>query len=143
MPPPRQSGFAMLDVLVALLLLAVTLTGACSSLIHAMRATQESLFATRAVDLAADLAEEARMAGTTEAADAMLAAWRERVRAALPVTGLEPEQFASLNAAPPDGEDEPAMDAPHQVLTLRWRGVSGQLEELTLPLAAMALPATP
>lgn len=143
MPPIRHAGFAMLDVLIALLLLAVTLTGACGTLIQTMRATQGALLTTRAVDLATDLIEEARGVGSTEEADALLTAWRARVGAALPVAGLEPEQFASLNAAPPNGEDEPAMDAPHQVLTLRWRGVNGQLEELTLPLAAMALPATP
>ena len=45
----------MLDVLVALLLLAVTLTGACATLVQTLRATHAALLASRATDLAADL----------------------------------------------------------------------------------------
>lgn len=128
----------MLDVLVALLLLAVTLTGACLTLLQTLRATHEALLATRAVDLAADLCEELQGAASATQADAVLAAWRTRVSTLLPVAGVE--QFASLVEIPADpGEGTP----PLRELTLRWRAVAaGATRELRLPLPAVAVPAT-
>lgn len=140
MPPIRHAGFAMLDVLVALLLLAVTLTGACVTLVQTMRATQGALLTTRAVDLATDLIEEARGVRTTEEIDALLTAWRARVGAVLPVTGLEPEQFASVAPASTNAAEESGIETPHPVLTLRWRGAQSGLEELSLPMAGVARP---
>lgn len=140
--PPRihRAGFAMLDVLVALLLLALTLTGACLTLLQTLRATHEALLATRAVDLAADLAEELQDAASAAQVDAVLEAWRGRVGAVLPVAGMEPEQFASLAELPHvAGDDAP----PVRELTLRWMAVSARApRELRLPLAALPEPAT-
>src|SRR5688572_108339 len=110
-PPKRQAGLAMLDVLVALLLLAIVLTGACATLMQTMRQVHGALLATRAADLAADLAEELRAAASAAQIDAAVAAWRTRVASTLPVGGLLPDEFASLrrvqtmpgNAAPEAG----------------------------------------
>lgn len=136
MPPRnRHAGFAMLDVLAALLLLALTLTGACLTLLQTLRASHEALLATRAVDLAADLAEELQGAASAAQVDAVLSDWRTRVRAVLPVADMEPGQFASLTDIP----RAPAEDLPpaHE-LTLRWRATStGAARELRLPLAGL------
>lgn len=131
----RGRGFAMIDVLVALLLLAVALGGACASLIHTMRTTHGALLMTRAVDLAADLAEELREVTSEAQVEPVLAAWRERVGATLPVAGLEPAQFAAVETLPQD--EDPPVDAAsiRHELTLRWHAAShGGLHELRLPL---------
>jgi Tfp pilus assembly protein PilV len=84
MPSPgRSTGFAMIDALVALLLFAVGLLAACAALAHGMRATHAAVLDGRAVDLAADLAEDRRGLTADEAAAALLA-WQVRVDLALP-----------------------------------------------------------
>lgn len=127
----------MLDVLVALLLLAVVLTGTCATLIQAVRSSGDALRATRAVDLVADLTEELRGAGSTAQAEAVLASWRNRVPTVLPVGEMEPEEFASLARS----SLEPAEDAATPVsapllLRLRWLGAGSEPRELVLPVAA-------
>lgn len=140
MSPIRHAGFAMLDVLIALLLLATTLGGACVTLIQTMRSTHSALLTTRAVDLATDLVEEARHIQSTETATALLVAWRARVGETLPVAGLDPEQYAALAPAPMDADGRPGAAAASQVLTLRWRGTRGELEELSLPMTVELRP---
>lgn len=134
----RQDGFAMLDVLTALMLLAVTLTVACVTLIQTMRSTHDALLATRAVDLAADLSEALKQAQGPDELEPLVTAWRERVRATLPVAGIAPEEVASV-AAVTDSEREAVdpQDTFH-VLTLHWRGARGNVEELILPVVAFA-----
>jgi hypothetical protein len=140
-----HAGFAMLDVLVALLLLAVTLTGACATLVQTMRATHGALLATQAVDLAADLIEELHDATSATQVDALLAAWRARVSASLPVAGMEPDEFAAL--ALPVGAEEPATatgNVQRRELRLRWRDVrAGGVRQLTLPVAIAFTAAPP
>lgn len=138
MPQLRHAGFAMIDVLVALLLLAVTLTGACATLVQTMRATHGALLATRAVDLAADLTEELHDATSVAEADALLTAWRARVSATLPVAGMEQDEFATLIAVAPAEGSAATADVPHHFeLRLRWReGVDRAQRELALPVVA-------
>lgn len=127
----------MLDVLVALLLLAVVLTGTCATLIQAVRSSGDAMRATRAADLAADLTEELRGAGSLAQAEAILAAWRSRVTAKLPVAGMAPEEFASLTPAPVKPADDATPPAvPLLLLRLRWLGADSERRELLLPLAA-------
>jgi type II secretory pathway pseudopilin PulG len=131
----RGAGFALVDVLVALLLLAIVITGACATLIHTMRVTRDALLATEAVDLAADLAEELRTVGSITQARELLPAWRERVRRALPVAGLGAEDLATLVLAGPV-DDPGGYDGPgrHEV-RLRWRAsTAGGMRELILPV---------
>ena len=119
------------------LLLAVTLAGACATLIHSMRATHGALLATRAVDLAADLTEVLRDATSVQEAGLMFEAWREQVQVALPVAGLAPEEIAAL--APMPGEVEPASEAGSRrfELIMHWHGPPGTgLREMRLPVSA-------
>lgn len=145
MPRVHHAGFAMIDVLVALLLLAITLTGACVTLIKAQRATHSALLASRAVDLAADLAEELQSVSSITESDAVVAAWRARASTQLPVAGMEPDEFASLMqlAAGP----EPATisgDVRRRELTLRWRDErAGGVRQLTLLVAVPFAEASP
>lgn len=137
MPQARNAGFAMVDVLVAMLLLAVTLTGACATLVQTMRATHAALLATRAVDLAADLSEELRQAASPDETSVLLADWRSRVATALPVAGLAPEQYVSLVPDEPLSEETSEPGVFRHVLTVRWRDTREDLRELNLPVAMM------
>jgi Tfp pilus assembly protein PilV len=143
MPRLRNAGFAMLDVLVALLLLAMVLTGTCVTLIHTMRATGAALLASRAVDLAADFTAELRGATSGTQADTMLVAWRSRIAALLPVSGMEPEDLASLAPAPPAAAGETQAAIRSYQLTLRWRVAPEEIRELKLPVAATFMNAPP
>lgn len=136
MSQPRNAGFAMLDALIALLLLAMVLTGTCVTLIQTMRATGAALLATRAVDLAADFTEDLRGVTSVAQADALLVAWRARVATLLPVSGMEPEEFASLVPAPPATAGETEAAVRNYELTLRWRVAREETRELKLPVAA-------
>jgi hypothetical protein len=121
-------------VLVALLLLAVTLMGACAMLVQTMRATHGALLATRAVDLAADLTEELHNVTSVTQAEAAIAAWRARIGEVLPVAGLEPDEVAALE---PTRRNTAEADGPVRYeLTLRWRDARRGLRELRLPVAA-------
>jgi Tfp pilus assembly protein PilV len=137
LPQERNDGFAMLDVLVALLLLAITLTGACVTLIHTMRSTHGALLATRAVDLAADLAEELRVSASDAEAMALLSAWRLRADDLLPAAGPAPEDFASLVRIPAaDDETANADSVDGYLITLRWQAAhGGAVREMVLPVA--------
>jgi type II secretory pathway pseudopilin PulG len=132
----RQAGFAMFDVLVAVLLLAIALTGACLSLVHTMRASHAALLATRAVDLATDLSEQLRHAGSAAQAASLLAASRMHIAAVLPVAGMDPADIAQLQ--PLAQADLPAPGAAGGLqLVLRWRQAgAASPRELRLPLAS-------
>lgn len=124
----------MLDVLVALLLLALTLTGACAMLIQTMRVTHGALLATRAADLAADLTEELLGATSRAEADAVLAAWRARIATELP-PATDEKELASIALV--SGGAEATQPPPHHLeLTLRWRDAGGGGgRQLSLPVA--------
>jgi len=128
-----QSGFGLVDTLVALALLAVTLLGACGSVHFAMRATRAAAWQARVVDLAADLDEELLQADPAQLLDQRIAAWRERVALELPaarVIGLDPRQLA-LDANVVDWFE----------LQLAWNGSPGQpRHSLRLPLAHAVAP---
>lgn len=143
MPSPRNAGFAMLDVLVALLLLAMVLTGTCVTLVQTMRATGAALLATRAADLAADFTEDLRDVRSAAQVEPLLLAWRSRIATLLPVSGMEPDEFASLALAPTatPGETEPVVRS--YLLTLRWRAAPEDTRELQLPVAAVFMDALP
>lgn len=140
MPHIRRGGFAMIDVLVALLLLAVTLTVACATLVQSMRATHQALVATRATDLAADLTEQLLDVTSRAQADAVLMAWRNRVATVLPVAGMDPREVASLTPANVMMESPPYR----YELTLRWRiARAREIRELSLPVTTALEPLAP
>jgi Tfp pilus assembly protein PilV len=131
----RNSGLAMIDVLIALLLLALTLAGACALLVNNMRSTRGALLTTRAVDLAADLAEDLLAANVATPSAEQLASWRTRVADVLPVDGLEAGHFAQFDSR----DDAAATTGTPRIaqLTLRWNA-GGGLRELSLPLSLRA-----
>lgn len=73
------AGFAMVDALVALLLLAVVLLAAMAALLRGMQATHGAVLTGRAVDLAADLLEQHR-ARPEESLDSLLPEWNARLQ---------------------------------------------------------------
>lgn len=132
MPPVRHAGFAMLDVLVALLLLAVALAGASVTLIQSMRATHGALLGMHAADLAADLAEELRNVNSVTLRDSTMTAWRDRAVTLLPARGLDPDQFATLRASTAAGRTTAEYE-----LHLRWHDAPrGAVRELRVPVLA-------
>ena len=123
-----QSGFGLVDTLVALALLAVTLLGACGSVHFAMRATRAAAWQARVVDLAADLDEELLQADPAQPIEQRIASWRARVGLELPaarVMGLDPRQLAV-----------DANGVGWFELQLAWNGAPGLApHSLRLPLA--------
>lgn len=134
MPSTRQTGLAMPDVLLAILLLATGLAGACAALIRTLQSTHDALLATRAVDLATDLAEQLLLAGNGAEVDSVFTRWRSTVGDSLPVAGLEPEALATLLPSLPDASSGVSLPGSY-TLTLHWR-VRGEsrLQELQFPV---------
>jgi Tfp pilus assembly protein PilV len=131
----RASGFAMVDALVALLLLAVCLAGACATLFQTMRTTHDALLTTLAVDLAADLTEELRFATSDASRATVVDVWRERVMEILPVGGLQPGEFAALVPTPAAQGEAVNASLSYMELVLQWHSLPGSgLHELRLPI---------
>ncbi len=100
-----HAGFALIDVLVALVLFAVVLLAAMAALLKGMHAMHEAALAGRAVDLAADLLEARRAQPQGAALQPLLDAFDEQLQRTLPeemrstATALIQPLLAS--AAPP------------------------------------------
>jgi Tfp pilus assembly protein PilV len=131
----RYAGMALADVLVALLLLAIAIGGACESLVAATQSSRAALLRLRAVDLGADLSESLLALTSADGLAPLLEAWRAQVRTVLPVAGMEATDFAGIRTA---GE---AGGLPAE-LSLRWHDPHPPgTEELVLPLAPPWSPA--
>jgi type IV pilus assembly protein PilV len=63
-----QSGFTMVEVMVALVVLAIGLLGIAALLLKSLQSGRTATFRTQAVNLAADLADRIRMNRTAQAA---------------------------------------------------------------------------
>ncbi|MYN05553.1 type IV pilus modification protein PilV [Pseudoduganella sp. DS3] len=108
-----RAGFTMVEVLVAVLLLAVGLVGALAMQAHAMRARQESALQTEALQAAATLADRIRAnAGQSSS-----------------YLGFEFDATDAQDAAAPASA---CSDAPCDAVALAQR----ELEEFRLQLAA-------
>ncbi|HET8692292.1 MAG TPA: type IV pilus modification protein PilV [Steroidobacteraceae bacterium] len=132
-----QSGFTMVEVLVALVVLAIGLLGIAALYLNSLQAGRTAIYRTEAVTLAADIADRIRMNRTAQAAynatfddakaavaecagtggctDAELAAtdladWKAAIAERLP----EGEGQVAVTA--PAGVDEPAS----YVVSIRW-----------------------
>jgi Tfp pilus assembly protein PilV len=81
-----QTGFALIDTLIALLLFAVVLLAALAALLQGMHAMHAAMLTGRAVDLAADLLEQHRAQATGAALGPLLTSWNLRIEADLPAT---------------------------------------------------------
>jgi type IV pilus assembly protein PilV len=101
----HAAGFAMIDTLIALLLLAIVVLTACFTLGRSLRATNQALFSSRGVDVAADLVEALHAQPGVVDFESLAAAARDRAATSLPpaaqatATGLI-DLAATLRGAP-------------------------------------------
>jgi Tfp pilus assembly protein PilV len=122
-PRPGLSGFALIEALVALLLLAIAMMGAAAALVESLAGHRSALLQTQAADLAGNLAEALRSAPDAVTAAAETEAWLAAVLLQLP-------QARARATALPTGFD----------IRLQWRdGRTGTPVQLRLPLGIGAL----
>ena len=102
-----HGGFALIDVLVALVLFAVVLLAAMAALLKGMHSMHEAALTGRAVDLAADLLEARRAQPEGAALQPLLDAFDAQLHDTLPeasrstATALIQPLLASAAAQPP------------------------------------------
>lgn len=145
-----QSGFTMVEVLVALVVLAIGLLGIAALYLNSLQSGRTAIFRTEAVNLAADLADRIRMNRTAQVAYGTLYADTENVVAACETTGgcsdadlastdlaewkadiaaRLPEGEGEVTVTPPIAVDEPAT----YVVSIRWSEV-GEPAKITFQL---------
>lgn len=83
--PEKSQGFALTEVLVSILLLAIAMLGAAAALVDCLAGQRAALLQTRAADLAANLAEALRAAPDAASAGAEIDAWVALARSSLPL----------------------------------------------------------
>ncbi len=64
----KQSGFSMVEVLVALVVLAIGLLGIAALYLNSLQSGRTAIYRTQAINFAADLADRIRMNRTAQAA---------------------------------------------------------------------------
>ena len=133
----QQSGFTMVEVLVALVVLAIGLLGIAALYLNSLQSGRTAIYRTQAVNLAADLADRIRMNRTAQAAYATLFADVEAsVPACATTGGCSDAEMASndlntwkaaLNQRLPNGEGQVAVVLPAgtgepttYTITVRW-----------------------
>ena len=145
-----QSGFTMVEVLVALVVLAIGLLGIAALYLNSLQAGRTAVYRTEAVTLAADLADRIRMNRTAQAAYGTLYADAEVAVPACTTTGgctdaeLAATDLSNWKATIaqqlPNGEGQVAVTAPvaagepaTYVVTVRWAEV-GEVTPVTFQL---------
>jgi type IV pilus assembly protein PilV len=111
----ESAGFALMETLVALLLLALGLFGAASTMIRGQAELRATLLATRAADLAGDLAEQLRANGALATRDLLLPPWQQSVRDTLSTASAEGAAEGLLEAVAATG----ALPTSHTI-RVRW-----------------------
>jgi type IV pilus assembly protein PilV len=145
-----QSGFTMVEVLVALVVLAIGLLGIAALYLNSLQAGRTAVYRTEAVTLAADLADRIRMNRTAQGAYATLFADAEVAVPACSTTGgcsdadLAATDLstwkASIAQLLPNGQGQVAVTLPvaigeptTYVVTVRWAEV-GEAAPVTFQL---------
>jgi type IV pilus modification protein PilV len=108
------SGFALVETLTALLLLAIALLGTLAALIHGIADNHSARLRSQAADLAADLAESIRNA-RAPLRENLTTQWRTRVASALPLGNPALADFATLTMSSAPGESPVQLN-----VALRW-----------------------
>jgi type IV pilus assembly protein PilV len=146
----KQSGFSMVEVLVALVVLAIGLLGIAALYLNSLQSGRTAIYRTQAITLAADLADRIRMNRTAQAAYGTLFADAEAVVGSCSTTGgcadadLASTDLANWKAAVaqqlPNGEGQVAVTMPvaageptTYVVTVRWAEV-GEAAPITFQL---------
>lgn len=145
-----ESGFTMVEVLVALVVLTIGLLGIAALYLSSLQAGRTAVYRTQAITLAADLADRIRMNRTAQAAYGSVFTDVEAVVGACATTGGCPDaDLASTDLANwkdeiadqlPSGEGQVvvtlpvAVDEPATyVVTVRWNEV-GEAAPVTFQL---------
>ncbi len=106
---PAQSGFTMVEVLVALVVLAIGLLGIAALYLNSLQSGRTAIYRTQAVNLAADLADRIRMNRTAQAAYGTLFADAEVAVPACDTTGgCSDADLASTDLSRLEGNGRPA-----------------------------------
>ena len=145
-----QSGFTMVEVLVALIVLAIGLLGIAALYLNSLQSGRTAVYRTGAVNLAADLADRIRMNRTAQAAYGSLFADAEAaVGACVTTGGCSDADLASTDLANwkaeiadqlPNGEGQVVVTLPvaagepaSYLITGRWAEV-GEATPVTFQL---------
>ncbi len=140
----KQSGFTMVEVLVALVVLSIGLLGIAALYLNSLQSGRTAIYRTQAVNLAADLADRIRMNRTAQAAYGSLFADVEAVVGACDSTGgcsdadlASTDLFrwkASIAQLLPNGQGQVVVTMPigggepaNYVVTVRWAEVGEAL----------------
>lgn len=148
--PSPQQGFTMVEVLVALVVLAIGLLGIAALYLNSLQSGRTAIYRTEAITLAADLADRIRMNRTAQAAYATLFADAPVAVPACATTGgcsdadlaatdlsnwkaaiaqLLPGGQGQVAVVPPVGAGEPTS----YVITIQWAEV-GEATPVTFQL---------
>jgi len=136
----KESGFSMVEVLVALVVLAIGLLGIAALYLNSLQAGRTAIYRTQAITLAADLADRIRMNRSAQAAYGSLFADAEAVIGSCSTTGgCADADLASTDLANwkaeiaeqlPNGQGQVAVTAPvgigepaTYVVIVRWAEV--------------------
>jgi len=145
-----QSGFTMVEVLVALVVLAIGLLGIAALYLNSLQAGRTAVYRTEAVTLAADLADRIRMNRTAQGAYGTLFADTEVAVPACATTGgcsdadLAATDLSNWKATVaqllPNGQGQVAVTLPvaideptTYVVTVRWAEV-GEVAPVTFQI---------
>jgi type II secretory pathway pseudopilin PulG len=123
-------GFALVETVVAMLLLAVGLFGAAASLIRGQVEVRATLLATRAADLAADLAEQLRTGAPDSSAELRLGQWQRTVGAMLTVGSPSVSAAGQLETVP----TATGLPASHAIRLVWWDPALRAPRRLELPV---------
>lgn len=144
---PAQTGFTMVEVLVALVVLTIGLLGIAALLLKSLQSGRTATYRTQAVNLAADLADRIRVNRTADVAYATLFVDTEVSVPACDTTGgcsdldLAATDLsrwkATITQLLPNGEGQVVVTVPvvpgdptNYVVTVRWAEV-GEVAPVT------------
>ena len=148
--PSRQSGFTMVEVLVALVVLAIGLLGIAALYLNSLQSGRTAIYRTEAINLASDLADRIRVNRTAQAAYAVVyTGTKVPVAACATVGSCTDIELATTDLANwkadlalrlPGGQGQVAVTAPigvdepaTYVVSIRWSEV-GEAAQVTFQL---------
>ena len=146
----RESGFSMVEVMVALVVLAIGLLGIAALYLNSLQSGRTAIYRTQAINFAADLADRIRMNRTAQAAyNADFDDEPAPVGACATTGGCSDADLAATDVAAwkaeiaeqlPNGEGQVVVTAPvgpgepaSYAVTIRWAEV-GEVAPVTFQL---------
>jgi Tfp pilus assembly protein PilV len=120
----------LVETLVALVLLAVGLLGAASTMLRGRSELRATLLATQAADLAGDLAEQMRASPDSALRELLIPAWQQSVRDVLSTASTEGTAEGVLEAVAAAG----GLPASHAIHIRWWDPALRAPRRLELPI---------